>query len=308
MEYKDYYKLLGVEKNASKDELKKAYRNLAKKYHPDKTKGDKAAEEKFKEVNEAYEVLSDASKRKKYDEVGSNWNQYQQQGDSNFDWSRYANTGGGTSYSFSGNSDDIFGDGGYSDFFDMLFGLGSGGRAKRKGGRSTAMRGQDFQAEMEITLEEAYKGTVRVFQHNNQSIKLNIKPGIENGHILKLTGKGTAGKSGGPAGDLLIKISVLNHNIFRREGDDLFADLNVDLYTAILGGKINFKTLKSSVNIDIAKGTQAGKILRLQKLGMPKYGMINTFGDLYLKIKIDIPENISEKERKLFQQLRDSKK
>ncbi|MFA5405290.1 MAG: J domain-containing protein [Ignavibacteria bacterium] len=308
MDYKDYYKVLGVDKKASTDEIKKAYRKLAQKYHPDKTKGDKSAEEKFKEINEANEVLRDPGKRKKYDELGENYKYYQQSGNAGqgFDWSQYANAGGGQqSYSFNGDFEDMFGgSGGYSDFFDMLFGGGfAGGQKKRRGGRTMQSRGHDYQAEMNITLEEAYSGTTRVFKHNGQSIKLNIKPGIPDGNLLKIPGKGSAGRGGGQAGDLLIKINILKHNIFERRDNDLYADINVDLYTAVLGGKVQFKTLKGTIKIDIAKESEFGKTLRLQKLGMPKYGTVNEFGDLYLKVNIQMPKNLSAKEVKLFNDL-----
>lgn len=309
MEYKDYYKVLGVEKTASQDEIKKAYRKLAQKYHPDKTKGDKTAEEKFKEANEANEVLSDPAKRKKYDELGQNYQYYQQHGNQSqgFDWSQYANPGGsGQSYSFSGNDfGDFFGGSGYSDFFDMLFGGGfAGGQKKRRGGRSMQTKGQDYQAEMDITLEEAYGGTARTFRHNTESIKLNIKPGVPDGHMLKIPGKGGQGRSGGAAGDLLIKINILRHNIFERRENDLYASLPVDLYTAVLGGKIEFRTLKGIIKIDIARESEFGKTLRLNKLGMPVYGRTNEFGDLYLKLDIQMPKNLSAKETKLFNDLK----
>lgn len=307
MDYKDYYKVLGVEKNASPDEIKKAYRKLALKYHPDKTKGDKSAEEKFKEINEANEVLSDPEKRKKYDELGDSYKYYQQYGNQGqgFDWSQYANAGGGQrTYNFSGDFEDFFGGSGYSDFFDMLFGGGFGGtHKKRRGGRTMQSRGSDYQAEMDITLEEAYSGTTRVFKHNNHSIKLNIKPGIPDGQVLKIPGGGGSGRGGGQAGDLLIKINILQHNIFERKGNDLYAKLPVDLYTAVLGGKEQFKTLKGTIKIDIAKESEFGKTLRLQKLGMPVYGSASEFGDLYLKLDIQMPKNLSSKEIKLFNDL-----
>jgi curved DNA-binding protein len=312
MEYKDYYKILGVDKKASTDEIKKAYRKLALKYHPDKNKGDKTSEEKFKEINEANEVLSDKEKRKKYDELGSNWQQYQQygaQGGQGFDWSQYANRGGGQSYSFSGDFGDAFGESGYSDFFDMLFGQSFGGGTRSKHSRrTTSLRGQDYSAEIYISLEEAYTGATKIFEHNGQSIKLKIKPGIQDGQILKLPGKGAGGSGSGQAGDLLISIRIQSHNIFERKGDDLYADLKVDLYTAILGEKINFKTLKGTIKINIPKESSFGKVLRLQKMGMPKYGKSNEFGDLYLKLDIQMPKNLSDKEIKLIQNLKDLRK
>ena len=312
MDFKDYYTTLGVSKSASQDEIKKAYRKLALKYHPDRTKGDKAAEQKFKEINEANEVLSDSEKRKKYDQLGENWKYYQQQGGTQggFDWSQYANTGsnsGQSYYKFEGDMGDLFGGSGYSDFFDMLFGQSASGRfggSRRKSGRrSTVIRGQDYEAEIQITLEEAYKGASKMFDLQGQSIKLKTKPGIPDGHILKLTGKGSPGSGGGQAGDLLLRVRIVKDPVFERKSDDLYANVNVDFYTAVLGGKASFKTFKGSVKIDIPKGTQNGKTLRLQKMGMPKYGKENSFGDLYLTINILIPQNLSEKEIELFKEL-----
>jgi curved DNA-binding protein len=308
MEFKDYYITLGVSKSASQDEIKKAYRKLAMKYHPDKTKGDKSAEQKFKEINEANEVLSDPEKRKKYDRLGKNWRQYQEHGGTGgFDWSQYANMGGNggqTHYTFEGDLGDLFGSSGYSDFFDMLFGGGLGGSRRHSSRRTASVRGQDLQAQMEITLEEAYRGSSRIFELGGQSIKLNIKPGIPDGHTLKLAGKGSPGVSGGQAGDLLITIKILKDPVFERKGDDLYANVNVDLYTAVLGGKASFKSFKGSVKIDITKGTQNGKVMRLQKMGMPVYGKENSFGDLYLKVIIQVPQNLTSKEIKLFEELK----
>ena len=307
MDYKDYYKILGVDKKATQDEIKKAFRKLAVKYHPDKTKGNKAAEEKFKEVNEANEVLSDPEKRKKYDQFGSQWQQYQQYGgQGGFDWSQFANQGGNSrQYHFEGNLGDMFGESGYSDFFDMLFGQGFGGSTSRRGRstRTQSVQGHDVSAELPITLEEAYSGVSKVFSIDNQSIKLNIKPGIEGGHVLKIPGKGEKGFGKGNPGDLLITIRVMNHPEFERSGDDLKGELKVDLYTAVLGGKISFRALKGNVKIDIPKGTQNGKTLRLHKLGMPKYGKNDEFGNLYLKINVQVPANLSSKETELFKEL-----
>jgi len=314
MDYKDYYKILGVNKNASQDEIKRAYRKLALKYHPDKTKGNKADEEKFKEVNEANEVLSDIEKRKKYDQFGSQWQQYQQYGDKSggFDWSQFMNQGGQSSrsYHFEGNLGDIFGNSGYSDFFEMLFGQTPGesgfGRSSQKKGRSSksrSVKGDDVSAELSITLEEAYTGVSKIFMIDRQSIKLNIKPGIEDGHVLKIPGKGNKGFRNGTAGDLLITIRVTKHPDFERTGDDLNAELQIDLYTAVLGGKVSFKSFKGNVKIDIPEGTQNGKILRLQRLGMPVYGKKDEFGNLYLRVNILIPENLTSKEIELFKSL-----
>lgn len=309
MEYKDYYKVLGVNKNATQDEIKKAYRKLAVKYHPDKNKGNKEAEEKFKEANEANEVLSDPQKRKKYDELGENWKYYQQSGgQQDFDWSQYTNQGGGQSYYSTGDFSDTFGGGsGFSDFFETLFGQGFGGsqtRSRRSGStRRAKLKGEDLTAEMSITLEDAYKGAEKIFDLDGQSIKLKIKPGISNGQTLKLNSKGAPGYNGGPAGDLLLKIYVLNDPIFERKADDLYTTLRVDLFTAVLGGKAPLKTFKGTININIPNKSQNGKVLRLQGLGMPKYGKSNQFGDLYAKINVEIPVNLSSKEIDLFKEL-----
>ncbi len=316
MEYKDYYKVLGVDKKASKDDVKKAFRKLAMKYHPDRNKGKKEAEERFKEVNEANEVLSDDEKRKKYDELGANYQYYQQAGGESqgFDWSQYTNqyrnSPRGNRQSNPSDSEfrDMFGSSGeYSDFFDMLFGQEFNGSRKSRGGktrRSAIVQGQDYRAEMEISLEEAYHGSERIFSHNNQSIKLKIKPGIPDGHVLKLPGKGGTAAEGGKSGDLLITIRIQKNPKFERKSDDLYTDLHIDLYTAMLGGKVELKTFKNVIKIDISKECDDGKILRLQRLGMPKYGFVNSFGDMYITIKVDFPKNLNAKEITLFKELK----
>ncbi|HEY5125673.1 MAG TPA: DnaJ C-terminal domain-containing protein [Ignavibacteria bacterium] len=312
MEFKDYYKILGVEKKSSGDEIKKAFRKLAIKYHPDKNKGSKASEEKFKEINEAYEVLGDKEKRKKYDELGVNYNSYQQSGQhGGFDWSRYAGGGqpsgsGNTNFNFEGDFGDLFSGSGYSDFFEKIFGGGFGPdqRGRRTYTRRSGVRGNDYSAVIEITLEEAYTGVSKIFKVANQSIRLNIKPGIPDGHILKISGKGSPGVNGGQPGDLLVTIKVLKHKTFERDVNNLHATLPVDLYTAILGGKLEVKTIKGMIKLDIPKGTGNEKILRLGRMGMPLYGKINEFGDLYFKVEVIIPKSISEKEEKLFTELK----
>jgi len=315
MDYKDYYKTLGVSKTTTQDEIKKAYRKLAVKYHPDKNKGNKEAEDKFKEINEANEVLSDPEKRKKYDELGENWKYYQQSGDSGgFDWSQYANQGnqGYTRYSYEGDFGDAFGGSGFSDFFETLFGGGrgftSGTQRGRKSARRAAQKGEDLNAELSITLEDAYSGAEKFFDLSGQSIRLKIKPGIADGQVLKLAGKGNPGYNGGTNGDLLLKIHVLKDPLFERKGNDLYTDIHVNLYTAVLGGKAPLRTFKGTINVNIPKESQNGKILRLQAMGMPVYGKSNSFGDLYAKIVIDIPTNLSSKEEKLFRELSEIRK
>lgn len=315
MEYKDYYKILGVSKTATQDEIKKAYRKLAVKYHPDKNKGNKEAEDKFKEVNEANEVLSDKEKRKKYDELGENWKYYEQSGNAGgFDWSQYANQGnqGHTRYSYEGEFGDAFGNSGFSDFFETLFGgsrgFSGGTQRGRKGARRASLKGEDLNAELSITLEDAYKGAEKLFDLNGQSIKLKIKPGISDGQVLKLTGKGNPGYSGGTAGDLLLKIHVLHDPLFERKGNDLYTDLRVNLYTAVLGGKASLRTFKGTTNVNIPRESQNGKVLRLQGMGMPVYGKSGQSGDLYAKIIIEIPTNLTVKEEKLFKELSEERK
>ncbi len=313
---KDYYEILGVSKNASADEIKKAYRKLAAKYHPDKNPGDKHAEEMFKQINEAHSVLTDPEKRKLYDRFGENWKQfenmdektrqqyekyqqYQQQGS-------YAGAGNGQHFEW--NFGDLFGDafgsGFGEDFFSTIFGgrQGSAFSGQRKQ-RSYPIPGQDLHAELEISLEEAYNGTTKLFKINNETIKLKIKPGTRDGQILKLKGKGGAGINGGPNGDLLITIHLRPHPLFKRVGDDLHMELPVDLYTAVLGGSVQIQTLKGKVKVNIPPESGNGKIIRLPGLGMPKDAAKSQFGDLYLKLNVQIPTNLSAKEKELFREL-----
>jgi curved DNA-binding protein len=308
MIYKDYYKILGIGKNASTDEVKKAYRKLAIKYHPDKNKGDKTAEDRFKEINEAHEVLSDPEKRKKYDTFGEDWRHYQAAGgnESQFDWSKYARQRGGAQ---AGNRDqefgsfefrDIFGGQGASDFFETLFGRGPTASAGR---RTSTRKGQDAEAELSIALEEAYHGATKHFDLNGQTIRIRINPGIEDKQILRLSGKGSPGPRGGQAGDLYLSIRVLPHPEFERKGNDLYRNLPVPLYTAVLGGKVEVNTLKGTVKVDIQPGTQNGQTLRLAGLGMPLYSEEGRFGDLYVKTVVQIPTQLGDEEQRLFRKL-----
>ncbi len=308
MDYKDYYKILGVNKSASQDEIKKAYRKLAVKYHPDKNPDNKKAEEKFKEISEAYEVLKDPEKRKKYDELGANWKYYEQQGASGGGYGGSPFGGrGGTRVEFDG---DMFG-GGFSDFFKSFFGgsagytsYGPGAGAGRRGDGSYAFKGQDQEAQMSISLEDAYQGVTKLVNVNGNQLRLKIKAGIKDGQTLRLKGKGAPGMNGAPAGDLYLKIQLNTHPDFERKEDDLYTDLPVDLYTAVLGGKTTIKTLKGEVTITLPKGTENGKVLRLKDLGMPHYQHDNRFGNLYAKVNISIPKDLSEEEVELFKKLR----
>jgi len=301
MDFKDYYKILGVSKNASVDEIKKAYRKLALKYHPDKNQNNKTAEDKFKEINEANEVLSDPEKKRKYDELGENFNQYQQQGsrEGSFDWSKWASANQGNSGSFSG--EEAFGNRGeFSSFFESVFG-GSGFSNGRRGSPKT--KGQDYRAEIELSLEDAYHGTSSRIDVSGKTLEMKIKPGVKNGQVLRIKEKGGPGRNGGPKGDIYLTLIIPPHPHFERKEDDLHCNMPVDLYTAILGGKQLVITLKGNIRIDIPENTENGKVLRLKGLGMPKFGKTNEFGDLYAKVSILLPKNLTEKEVNLFKEL-----
>ena len=307
MDYKDYYKILGVSKKASADEIKKAYRKLAVKYHPDKNPENKEAETRFKQISEAYEVLRDPEKRKKYDQLGSNWNQFQgaNTGAGGFDYSQF---GGGrkgkrSSY-FSGNMDDLFGDSddGFSDFFNAFFG-GFGGSSGGFRQQKQQVKGEDLRSKLTISLSEAYHGTSRLLNVNGQRIKINIKPGAYSGQELRIKGKGGKGRNGGPDGDIYLTINVQPGKNYSINGNDLVMQTDIDLYTAVLGGKHNVNTLSGKLNINIPKGTQNGTKLRVKGKGMPVYGKSEAFGDLFLQLNILIPTNLSKKEEELFRQL-----
>jgi len=303
MIYKDYYKDLGVAKTATPGEIKKAYRTLAKKYHPDKTKGDKASEEKFKEINEANEVLSDPEKLKKYDQFGADWKHYEEAGaqPGGFDWSKYAGNRGGQAHRTTTNEyNTMFTDEGVNDFFEMLFGQRSG---QRRGRQSVTIKGEDLETETTLSLEETYHGTTRLIRLNDQTIKVTIKPGVADRQMLRIPGKGGAGLNGGPNGNLYLTVNIAPHHEFHRKGNDLQCDLPVELYTALLGGKTQIKTLKGKVTVNIPKGTPNGKELRLRGLGMPIYAKKNEFGNLLVKINIVLPENLSEQEMGMFREL-----
>lgn len=320
MEYKDYYKTLGITKNADSSEIKKAYRKLARKYHPDMNPGDKAAEETFKEVNEAYEVLSDPDKRKKYDQFGAQWQQYSRSGGrpEDFDWSQW-NTGqpGGT-YSRTISPEELeqmFGGGfgGFSDFFETLFGgdfgRRSAGQAAGFGSRQRSahpQRGRDAEQTLQISLEDALRGTTSNLQwQDGRRIEAKIPPGVRTGSRIRLGGQGETGMAGGQAGDLYLKIEVLPHPVFQRNGDDLTVNLSVDLYTAILGGKVNVPTLERPVELTIPPGTANGKKFRLRGLGMPNLRNPQDRGNLYAVVQVELPHNLNQEERQLFEKLRD---
>ena len=307
MEYKDYYKILGVEKSATQDEIKKAYRKLAMKYHPDRNSGNKSAEEKFKEITEANEVLGDPEKRKKYDTLGANWKQYQHTGGQGFD-DFFTNFGGGrrqpgsgSSYEFNGNINDIFGGmgGGFSDFFESFFGGRGGGFGGRTQHQKTAV---DVEAILTVSLEEAFNGSEKTINVDGKKLKIKVTPGTKDGQKLRLKGMGRSKTSDGTKGDLYLNIHVLQHPFYEIKDNELYYNLDVDLYTAVLGGKENIRTLDGkTISINIPEGTESESKLRLKGLGLAENGVR---GDLFVDIHVTVPKNLNKEEKELFEKLK----
>jgi curved DNA-binding protein len=303
MNYKDYYKVLGVSQTATADEIKKAYHKLAVRYHPDKTRGDKTANEKFIEINEANQVLGDPEKRKKYDQFGADWKQYEQAGaeQGGFDWSKYANAGNAQKQRMNPEEfESMFADGSDIDLFELLFGERN---RKRQGRRSATIRGDDLNAETTLSLEEAYHGSTRLIQLDSQKIRVTIPPGIISEQVLRIAQKGLPGPNGGSKGDLFLSVKIAPHPEFHRKGNDLYRDFPVELYTAVLGGKTLVKTLKGAVKVDIPKGTPNHKVLRLHGLGMPVADKKDAFGDMFVTIDIQLPIDLTTEETGLFGKL-----
>jgi curved DNA-binding protein len=304
MEYKDYYKILGVDKRASEREIKQAYRKLARQYHPDLNPGNKQAEEKFKTINEAHEVLSDPEKRRKYDQLGASFFRWQQQGGDpqGFDWNQWFTGqpgGGGVRVEYD-DLGDLFGGGGFSDFFQSIFG-GAGGQ--RRSGRRMSRKGHDYEQPVEITLEEAANGTQRVLATDGERITVKIPAGVRTGSKVRAAAKGGPGTGGAPPGDLYLKITVVKHRVFERKGDSLHCEVPVDLYTAVLGGNVDVPMLNGNVQLKIPAGTQGGRTFRLRGKGMPHLRNPEKRGDLYARVKITVPKQLGEKERALFEEL-----
>jgi len=301
MEYKDYYKILGVNRNADQKEIRKVYRRLARQYHPDVNPGDRSAQERFKEINEAYEVLSDPEKRQKYDQLGTSWRQWQRMGGdpSGFDWGRWFAGQPGQVHVHYGDLDEILRDlGGFSDFFQAIF-----GGVPKSSWRTTPRRGQDYEQEVEITLEEAFRGTARILSKDGRRLEVKIPPGVGAGSRIRMAGEGSDGY-GGAKGDLFLRIKVAPHPRFRREGDDLHVEVPLDLYSALLGGEVRVPTLKGDIMLKIPPETQSDKTFRLQGQGMPNLKDPQKRGDLYAKVKVRLPEKLTTKERELFEELR----
>ena len=286
MEFVDYYKILSVDKKASEDDIKKAYRKLARKLHPDLNPNDKEANKKFQQINEANEVLSDPEKRKKYDQYGKDWqhaDQFEQQRQ------QQRHQGG---QQFGGDSD-----GDFSSFFESMFGGGSGRS------RQTKFRGQDYNAELQLSFIDAMEAQQQTLTINGKNIRVTIPAGIDNGQVLKLKGQGAPGVNEGPAGDLLITFVLGNHPTFKRSGSDLFTTAAIDLYTAILGGDTTIDTLNGKVKLKINPETQHGTKIRLKGKGLPVYKKEGEFGDLYVTYEVKMPTNLTDKQKELFTEL-----
>lgn len=289
---RDYYDILGVAKTASEQEIKSAYRKLARKYHPDVNQGDKAAESRFKEINEAYEVLSDKEKRSKYDRFGRSWQRVGQAGE----WADFGGAGGG--FGGAGGNPD------FSDFFETLFNNGS-----QRGGRSYRMNGQDAEYAVTISLEEAINGTERGVQFHNpdgqpRTITVKIPAGVDSGAKIRIAGEGGPGIGGGRRGDLYLVVTVAPHERFERKGDDLHTSVPVDLFTLLLGGDIRLTMLNGkAVTLRVPEGTQNGKLMRLSGQGLPRRKSPGTNGDLYVKLEAVLPTKLNERQRALIAEL-----
>jgi DnaJ-class molecular chaperone len=318
MDFKDYYQTLGVSKSASDKELKQAYRKLARKHHPDVNPGDKSAEAKFKEINEAYEVLGDPEKRRKYDELGANWRMYEQAQQQGGGWPGGSpfgggggawtiNMGGGPSGGYRTMSEEemheIFGDEDpFSDFFKTFFGGGGPQREAQRGrARARSQKGRDIEHEVELTLEEAYHGATRrvsIKQGGHaRSVDVRIPPGVKDGSRVRAAGEGESGANGGASGDLYLRVKLKPHAVFERDGNDLRAKVAVPVTTAVLGGEANVPTITGSVRLKIPETTQNGQVFRLKGHGMPLLGKSGDRGDLYAAVEIQLPRALSKEQR-----------
>jgi curved DNA-binding protein len=292
MDFIDYYKILGVDKSASQDEIKSAYRKLARKHHPDLNPNDKEANKRFQQINEANEVLSDPEKRKKYDAYGKDWQHAEQ-------FEKAQQSSGRRSTHFSENPFSGEEEGYFSDFFESMFG-GSRGSSRSS---NVKYRGEDYNAELHLKLADIYKTHQQTLTVNNKKIRITIPAGVENGQVIKLKGHGSKGINGGPDGDLYITFVIANDTMFKRDGNDLSASIELDLYTAVLGGEVTIDTLDGKVKLKVKPETQNGTKVKLKGKGFPVYKSEGQFGDLYITFTIKIPTNLTEKQKELFKQL-----
>ena len=296
MDYKDYYKTLGVERNASEDDIRKAYRKLAMQYHPDRNPNDKQAEDRFKEINEAYQVLNDPKKRAHYDRLGSDYSTWQRRGaPGDFNWDDYVGGyPGGTRVNMEDLEDLFGGAGGFSDFFRTIFGQGAGAGTGTR--TRTRQQPQGYQQELEITLEEAYQGTTRVFESDGKQKQVRIPAGVRTGSKVRVAGVGPNGL------DLYLIVDVKEDPRFERRGNDLHTTATVNVFTAILGGEADVETLSGKVRLNIPAGTQPEQVFRLAGRGMPSIKNANEKGDLFVRLKVQIPKYLSAKQRELLEE------
>jgi curved DNA-binding protein len=300
MEYHDYYKILGVERDASAADIKNAYRKLAMQYHPDRNPGDKKAEERFKEINEAYQVLSDPKKRERYDQVGDSYSQWQQNGapGGGFDWSRWTTQqSGGQAVDLN----DLFGEGGFSDFFSSIFG-GMGQTLRSRGSR----RAPSYQQQVNISLKEAFAGTMRILQIGNRRVEVKIPAGVRTGSRIRVPGAATD-QGDGSASDLILVIDVAEDPYFERERDDLHTQVSIDMFKAALGGEAEVKTMAGNVILTIPPGTQTDQVFRLTGRGMPHLKDSGTKGDLYVRVKVQIPRQLNARQKSLLEEAAQAK-
>jgi curved DNA-binding protein len=304
MQYKDYYQILGVDKKATTDEIKRAYRKLAMKYHPDRNPGNKGAEEKFKEINEAQEVLSDPKKRERYDQLGSSYHDWQQRGgsDGSFRWEDWTTAAGSGGTRVNMNDlGDIFEEMGFSDFFNSIFG-GMGGMGTDRRTQTRSSQPLVVEQPVSISFLESYLGTQRLFQVGNNKIEVKIPAGAKTGTKVRVAGAGP--QQGSRKSDLYLVIDVKPDSRFERQGDDLQTEVEIDLTTAVLGGEVTVATPNRGVLLMIPAGTQPGQVFRLGGKGMPVLRQPGLSGNLMVKVKVHIPKNLSREQRRLFEQLR----
>ncbi len=302
MAFIDYYKILGVDKTASQDDIKKAYRKLARKYHPDLNPDDKEANKQFQQINEANEALSDPEKRKKYDEYGEHWknaDQFEQQKQSQGQ-RKYQNAGnpyGGSSQTYTSGD---FGGGDFSEFFESMFGNASGRQSRGQ----PKYKGHDYQAELKLNLLDAFHTHKQTLTVNGKNLRITIPAGIADGQVIKLSGQGGPGQNGGPNGDLYITFNIAAHPVFKRLNDDIYINKEIDLYTAVLGGEATVNTLDGKVKLKVNPGMQNGTKVRLKNKGFPVYKKDGHFGNLFVTYIINVPTELTDKQKELFEELR----
>lgn len=303
MDYKDYYQILGINRNAGDDEIKRAYRKLAMRHHPDRNPGDKQAEDKFKEINEAYQVLGDREKRARYDQLGEEYARFQQRGGASggFNWEEWYNPSAGGNRVRVEDLDEMFG-GGFSEFFQRIFGGDVNFNQSPSGWNRTPQRAPTYQQQVEISLLEAYQGAIRLLDLGGRRIEIKIPAGARTGTRVRVPG---AISSGEQRSDLYLQVKVIDDPRFERQGNDLLTDLPISLYTAVLGGEAKVETLSGSVVLTIPSGTQPGQTYRLTGRGMPHLRNPKQYGDLLARIKIKIPRRLTPEQRTLFKQLAD---